>query len=74
MGTSAPEASVSITAALNNSADITMGNIVGSNILNILIILGITALVAPIGINRSTIRKDIPFLIVITILFLILEV
>ena len=71
MGTSAPEASVSITAALNNSADITMGNIVGSNILNILIILGITALVAPIGINRSTIRKDIPFLIVITILFLI---
>lgn len=74
MGTSAPEASVSITAALNNSADITIGNIVGSNILNILIILGITALAAPICINRETICKDIPFLIIITLLFLVFSV
>lgn len=43
MGTSAPEAAVSVTAALKGNADITVGNIVGSNILNILIILGITA-------------------------------
>ena len=45
MGTSMPEAAVSITAALRNNAGITIGNIVGSNILNILIILGITALI-----------------------------
>ena len=45
MGTSAPEAAVSITAAFNGSADITIGNIVGSNILNVLVILGLSALV-----------------------------
>ena len=48
MGTSAPEASVSITAALNNSADITIGNIVGSNIFNILFVVGSVSLICPI--------------------------
>ena len=47
MGTSAPEAAVSITAALKGSAAITIGNVVGSNILNVLIILGITACIIP---------------------------
>ena len=56
MGTSMPEAAVSITAALNQNAGITVGNIVGSNILNILIILGITSLITNVAIQRSTLR------------------
>ena len=63
MGTSAPEAAVSITAALKGNADITVGNIVGSNILNILIILGISALITPLMVAKSTIKAEIPFLI-----------
>ena len=66
MGTSAPEAAVSITAALKGSAEITIGNIVGSNILNILIILGLSALVTPLAVAKSTIRVDIPVVIAIT--------
>ncbi len=70
MGTSAPEAAVSITAALKGSADITIGNIVGSNILNILIILGLSALITPLTVAKSTIRIEIPFMIGITLLLL----
>ncbi|MEE1290606.1 MAG: hypothetical protein UHW86_06195, partial [Spirochaetota bacterium] len=66
MGTSAPEAAVSITAAFDGSADITIGNIVGSNILNILIILGISALVYPLAIQKSTLIVDIPVVLLAT--------
>jgi cation:H+ antiporter len=66
MGTSAPEAAVSITAAFGGSADITIGNIVGSNILNILIILGISALVYPLAIQKSTLIVDIPVVLLAT--------
>ncbi len=66
MGTSAPEAAVSITAALKGSAEITIGNIVGSNILNIFIILGLSALVTPLAVAKSTIKIDIPVVIAIT--------
>ena len=66
MGTSAPEAAVSISAALKGSADITIGNIVGSNILNILIILGLASAIVPIAVAKSTIRVDIPFMLLIT--------
>ena len=72
MGTSAPEAAVSITAALEGSADITVGNIVGSNILNILIILGFSAVITPLLVAKSTIRIEIPFMIAITVLLLVL--
>lgn len=68
MGTSMPEAAVSITAALNNNAGITIGNIVGSNILNILIILGITAVITNVAIQKSTLLYEIPFMIGITAL------
>ena len=68
MGTSAPEAAVSITAALQGSAEITIGNVVGSNILNILIILGISALVYPLVVSKTTILADIPVMIGATIL------
>lgn len=71
MGTSAPEAAVSISAAFSGSADITIGNIVGSNILNILIILGISSIIVPIAVAPSTIRIEIPFMIVITIIMLL---
>ena len=66
MGTSAPEAAVSISAALKGSADITIGNIVGSNILNILIILGLASAIVPIAVAKSTICVDIPFMLAIT--------
>lgn len=71
MGTSAPEAAVSITAALKGSADITIGNIVGSNILNVLIILGLTAAIAPIAAAKSTLRREIPFMLLITLVLLL---
>lgn len=70
MGTSAPEAAVSITAALKGSADITIGNIVGSNILNILIILGISGAITSIAVAKSTIRYEMPFMLIITLLLL----
>lgn len=74
MGTSAPEAAVSITAALKGTADITVGNIIGSNILNILIILGCCAVIVPIAVKTSTIRYEIPFMIEVTILLFILGI
>ena len=71
MGTSMPEAAVSITSALNRNAGITIGNIVGSNILNILIILGITAVITNVAIQKSTLFYEIPFMIGITVLLMI---
>ena len=71
MGTSAPEAAVSITAALKGNADITIGNIVGSNILNILIILGVSSLLTDLQVAKSTIRAEIPFMLVITAVLMI---
>ena len=71
MGTSMPEAAVSITAALQKNAGITIGNIVGSNILNILIILGVTAVITNVAIQTSTFRYEIPFMMVVTIILLV---
>ena len=72
MGTSAPEAAVSISAALKGSADITIGNIVGSNILNILIILGLASLIVPIAVAKATIKLDMPFMLLISAVLLLL--
>ena len=72
MGTSAPEAAVSITAAFQGSADITIGNIVGSNILNVLIILGLASVITPIAVKRNTIRIEIPFMILISVVLFLL--
>lgn len=68
MGTSAPEAAVSLAAAFKGNADITIGNIVGSNILNIWIILGLAAAITPLLVAKSTIKLEIPFMIAITAL------
>lgn len=72
MGTSAPEAAVSISAAFKGNADITIGNILGSNILNILIILGLSSVIVPLAVGKSTIRYEIPFTIGITGILLLL--
>ena len=66
MGTSLPETAVSISAALKGSAEISIGNILGSNILNILLILGLTALICPMAVQKSTVRYEIPYVILIT--------
>lgn len=70
MGTSLPEAAVSVSAALKGSAEITIGNIVGSNILNVLLILGLTALIKPIAVQKSTVRYEIPFVILVSALLM----
>ncbi|MDE5873850.1 MAG: calcium/sodium antiporter [Lachnospiraceae bacterium] len=71
MGTSAPEAAVSISAALKGNAEITIGNIVGSNILNILIILGITSVIISVKVAASTVKYELPFMIAITAVLLL---
>lgn len=72
MGTSLPEAAVSVTAALDGNAGITVGNVVGSNILNILIILGVTGAITSVAVQKSTIRYEIPFMLLITVLIAVL--
>ncbi|MDO4204545.1 MAG: calcium/sodium antiporter [Selenomonadaceae bacterium] len=66
MGTSLPEAAVSITGVLKGSAGISIGNVIGSNICNILLILGVTATITTLQIQQSTIRYELPFMIFIS--------
>lgn len=68
MGTSAPEAAVSISAAAKGTADVAVGNVAGSNIMNVLLILGITAVISAIPIKKNTQRIELPFLILVSIL------
>ncbi|MEG1562358.1 MAG: calcium/sodium antiporter [Bacteroides sp.] len=70
-GTSAPELAVSVSSALKGSADIAIGNVVGSNIFNTLMIVGCTALVAPIVITRGTLQKEIPLCILSSLVLLV---
>ena len=72
MGTSAPEAAVSIAAAFKGTADITIGNVVGSNIMNILVILGVTALIVSVAVQQSTVRYEIPFVILVSVVLLVM--
>ena len=72
MGTSAPEAAVSITAALKSNAGIAIGNVIGSNILNILIILGVTAVITTVAIQKSTLYVEIPYMLVVTIVLILM--
>lgn len=72
MGTSAPEAAVSIAASYSGSAGITVGNIVGSNIMNVLVILGLTALIKALPMELGTIKIELPFMIAITVLLYVL--
>jgi len=73
-GTSAPELAVSLSAVLKGSADLAVGNVVGSNICNIGLILGIAALLSPIAVSSSLIRREIPIMVVLTFLMYLLAV
>ncbi|MBR1928080.1 MAG: calcium/sodium antiporter [Bacteroidales bacterium] len=71
IGTSMPELVVSFTGALKGSSDIAIGNVVGSNIFNVLLILGVTALVNPVAISQENKRRDIPVNILVTVLLVL---
>jgi cation:H+ antiporter len=71
-GTSAPELFVSVASALQDTPDLAVGNVVGSNIMNTLLIVGVTAVVAPMTISRATVAKDIPFSAVASLLLIVL--
>ena len=73
-GTSAPEAAISITSAVNNSAGLAIGNVLGSNIMNVLLILGICAVVTPLSVQKNTLYIEIPFVTVITAALMIMGV
>jgi len=70
-GTSCPELVVSLTGAIAGKSDISAGNVIGSNIFNTLLILGLTAVIAPIAITRQNKRRDIPITIGVTLLFIL---
>ena len=72
IGTSTPEMVVSFLSSFQGKADMAIGNIVGSNIFNTMMILGVTALIAPLTITKSNLKKDIPLNIIVTILLIIL--
>lgn len=72
IGTSAPEMVVSILSAIQGKADMAIGNVVGSNIFNTFMILGVTALIAPLTITKNNLKKDIPLNIVVSILLILL--
>lgn len=67
-GTSAPEMLVSYMASINDAGDLAVGNALGSNIANIALVLGITAIIAPLPIRSGVLRKELPLLLVVTIL------
>ena len=72
IGTSTPEMVVSFLSSFQGKADMAIGNIVGSNIFNTMMILGVTALIAPLTITKSNLKKDIPLNIIVTLLLIIL--
>ena len=71
MGTSMPEFCVSLVSAIKGTPDLAVGNVVGSNIFNTLLIVGMAAVVAPITILRSTVKKDVPFALLSSVLLLL---
>ena len=73
-GTSAPEAAISITSSVNNSAGLAIGNILGSNIMNVLLILGLCAVVTPLAVQKNTLYIEIPFVTVITSALMVMGV
>src|SRR5690606_34088042 len=71
---SAPELAVSVTSALGGQADLAVGNVVGSNIANILLILGVSALVTPLVVNQQLVRLDVPIMFGASLMFYVLAV
>ncbi len=71
-GTSAPEFAVSVKSIISGSPDMLLGNVIGSNILNILLILGVASLVKPLVVQSSTVKKEIPIVMLMTVMFAVL--
>ena len=71
-GTSAPELAVSISSLANGSTDMLLGNVIGSNVINVLLLIGVGALICPIKVNKDTIRKEIPILLLISTALVVL--
>lgn len=71
-GTSSPELAVSVIASVNDKADISLGNVIGSNILNVLFILGLSAVIVPLAVSRQIIRLDVPIMIICSVLVLLM--
>lgn len=71
-GTSAPELAVSISSLASGSTDMLLGNVIGSNIINILLLIGIGALICPITVNKNTVKKELPILLLISTALVVL--
>lgn len=72
MGTSLPEAAVSVTASLANQNTLAVSNVVGSNIFNLMVVIGLCAVMTPVAVQRETLKRDFPFSVICAILLLIL--
>lgn len=72
MGTSLPEAAVSVTASLANQNTLAVSNVVGSNIFNLMVVIGMCAVLTPVAVQRETLKRDFPFSVICAILLLIL--
>ena len=72
LGTSLPEAAVSVTASSQGSNEIAIGNVIGSNMFNTLVVLGASAILAPVAVKKNILKRDFPFCIAITVVMLVL--
>ena len=72
MGTSAPEAAISISASIGGSADISLGNVIGSNIFNLLMVIGVCAIIFPVATDKDILKRDMPINIAVTGAFLVM--
>ena len=73
MGTSAPELAVSLSAALEGSNEIAVSNVTGSNMFNLMAVLGICAVMSPLPSDKNIVKKDYPFMIFITLVLIVLS-
>lgn len=71
-GTSAPELAVSISSLASGSTDMLLGNVIGSNVVNVLLLIGVGALICPIKVNRETVKKELPILLLISTALVVL--
>lgn len=72
MGTSLPELAVSLSAALEGANEIAVSNVVGSNIFNLIVVLGVCAVISPIAVDKSVMKREMPFMIGITALLAVM--
>lgn len=72
MGTSLPEAAVSVTASIANKNALAVSNVIGSNIFNLMMVIGVCAIMTPVAVNKATLKRDFPFSVICAILLLVL--